>query len=31
VSSALEAMATAKEIRRVTATPGELDEPRPES
>ena len=31
VSSALEAMATAKEIRRVAATSAELDEPRPES
>jgi hypothetical protein len=31
VSSALEAMATAKEIRRVTATPAELDASRPES
>ncbi len=31
VSSALEAMATAKEIRRVAATPAGLDAPRSES
>jgi two-component sensor histidine kinase len=31
VSSALEAMATAKEIRRVATVPAELNESRPES